>query len=280
MNSLKLLFSLSLLTFLAINSGFAADETVSNAENQTAKTEPVKKAKKIASITGSRRANTVSEKKIKKIEQIVYSYVEKGSNISHNEVKKEIISEVNNIYKVNPKDKPLVVNFVKINNDIKLLIVKKFPLSKKELKIKLEKIAAQKFQPAKINSVITLTYKQGPYKRTITGRYYGLTYYNDGVKIENTIIPIFDLTDKDKNKFDSKLRMFKQKKFITKNLNKYEEKKNQFINKTKRDEIRLIIEKNEKLGFIYTWGKWRSPEAVAYIMIDYIIAQMKAQHSE
>ncbi|MCP4179203.1 MAG: hypothetical protein GY756_15695 [bacterium] len=260
MKSLNLFLYLVLLTFVVADSSFAAD--------------------KMTSIIGNRQTNTVSDKKIKKIEKIIYSYVEKGSNISRNEVKKTIISEVNNIYKVNPNDKPQVVNFVEINKNIDLLVAKKFPLSNKELNAKLGKIAAKKFQPAKINSVITLTYKQGPYKRTITGRYYGLTYYNDGVKIENTIIPIFDLSDKDKNKFDSKLREFKQKSFVRNRIDKYEEKKEQFINKTRRDEIRLIVEKNEKAGFIFTWGKWRSPEAVTYIMIDYIISQIKAKHQD
>ena len=54
----------------------------------------------------------------------------------------------------------------------------------------------------------------------------------------------------------------------------------QFINKTRRDEIRLIVEKNEKMGFIFTWGKWRTPKAVTLIMIDYVISQIKAKYNE
>ncbi len=280
MKSLKLLFFSFLLLSLIIDSAFAVANEVPVSENKNTKTVPMNNLKKAASIIGNRKANTVSEKKIQKIEKIIYSYVDKGSNISRSEVKKEIINEVNDIYRMHSKDKPEIVNFVKINKSIDQLIAKQFPLSKKELKAKLEKIALKKFQPAKINSVMTLTYKQGPYKRTITGRYYGLTYYNDGVKIENTVIPIFDLSGKDKNKFDSKLREFKQKKFVIRKIDKYEERKVQFINKTRRDEIRLIVEKNEKMGFIFTWGKWRTPKAVTLIMIDYVISQIKAKYNE
>jgi hypothetical protein len=223
------------------------------------------------SVLGNRKPKTVSEKKVQKMEDVIYNYINNGSDIKNEQVKAAIISDIRELYPISSNEKPLNVNIPEIRKDTNYKSEKEFPLMDKELTEKYAKEADDIFKPVLINSVITITYKQGPYTKTITGRYFGLTYYNDGVKIENSVVPIFDLSDIDKSKFDDKLRVIKKNEYVSSKIADYVEQKKIFAEKTVREKMDSIVKQNEKGGFIFIWNKWLTPENVANVLITHII---------
>lgn len=233
--------------------------------------EEIPKKQQHESILGNRKPKTESEKKVLKIEDVIYNYINNGSDIKNEQVKSAIVSDVKELYPISSIRKPLNVNIPQIRKDTNTKVEKKFPLTDKELTKKYTKEADDIFKPVLINNVVTITYKQGPYTKTITGRYFGLTYYNDGVKIENSVVPIFDLSDIDKSKFDEKLRVIKKNEYVSSKIVDYAEQKNTFAEKTVREEVDNIVKQNEKDGFIFIWNKWLTPENVANVLITHII---------
>ena len=107
-----------------------------------------------------------------------------------------------------------------------------------------------------------------------------MTYYNDGVKIENTVIPIFDMSDSDKSKFDEKLRDLRKKQYVASQLESYHEEKKNFSDSIVRGKADEVIKANEKNGFIYEWSKWRTPEDVTNIVITYVTDKEKKKEEE
>lgn len=223
------------------------------------------------SVLGSRKPKTVSEKTVQKMEDVIYNYINNGSDIKNEQVKSAIISDIRELYPVSGSEKPLNVDIPQIRKETNSKAEKEFPLTNKELTERYAKEADEIFKPVPLNSVITITYKQGPYTKTITGRYFGLTYYNDGVKIENSVVPLFDLSDIDKSKFDEKLRVIKKNDYVSSKISDYAEQKNTFIEKIVREKIDSIVKKNENDGFIFIWNKWLVPENVANVLITHII---------
>lgn len=229
------------------------------------------KKQQYKSIFGSRKPKSSSEKKVQKIEEIIYNYINNGSDIKNEQVKAAIIADVKELYPVKANGKPLTVNMIQIRKDTESEAGKEFPLTDKDITGKYAKKADEIYKPIPINSVITITYKQGPYTKTITGRYFGLTYYNDGIKIENSVVPIFDLSDIDKSKFDEKLRSIKKKEYLSLKIADYAEQKKNFADKTIRKKIDNIVKQNEKEGLIFIWNKWLTPENVVNILMTHII---------
>ncbi len=223
------------------------------------------------SILGNRKAKTASEKKVQKIEDVIYNYISNGSDIKSEHVKAAIISDAKELYPVTGDENPLVVNVPQIRKVANSKAEKEFPLTNQELTEKYAKEADEMFKPEPINSVITITYKQGPYTKTITGRYFGLTYYSDGVKIENSVVPIFDLSDIDKSKFDEKLRAMRKNEYVSSKVADYAEQKNIFAEKIVKEKIDDIVKQNEKNGFIFIWNKWLTPENVTNVLISHVI---------
>ena len=256
MNKIKIFAMLGVLVF-------CLNILVSQAESP--------KEQQYESIFGSRKPKTASEKKVQKIEDVIYNYMNNGSDIKNEQVKFAIISDVKKIYPISGNGNPLNVNISQIRKDTDAKAEKEFPLTHKELTGKYVKEVDEIFKPVPINSIITITYKQGPYTKTVTGRYFGLTYYNDGVKIENSVVPIFDLSDTDKSKFDEKLRVIKKDEYVSSKITGYAERKKNFAEKTIRGKIDSIVKQNEGEGFIFIWNKWLTPENVANVLITHII---------
>lgn len=223
------------------------------------------------SVLGNRKPKTESEKKVRKIENIIYDYVYKGGDIKNQQGKLAVIADVKKLYPVSSSENPLNVDLSQIRKDTAPKVENKFPLTNKELTEKYEKEADEIFKPIPMNSVVTITYKQGLYTKTITGRYFGLTYYNDGVKIENSVVPIFDLSDIDKIKFDEKLRVMKKNEYVSSKVADYADQKKVFAENEIKEKVDSIVKQNEKEGFIFIWDKWLTPENVANVLITHII---------
>jgi len=259
---------------LAILGVFAFSSSILVAEEETPKIQQHE------SVFGNRKPKTASEKKVQKIEDIIYSYVDKGSDIKNKQIRAAIISDVKKLYPIDGNEKPLNVNISQIRKETESKAEKEFPLTDKELTEKYTKEVDEIFKPVPINSIITITYKQGPYTKTITGRYFGLTYYNDGVKIENSVVPIFDLSDTDKSKFDEKLRVIRKNEYVSSKIADYAERKKNFIEKTIKEKINNIVKQNEKYGFIFIWNKWFTPEKVANVLITHIVDSLSQKNIE
>ena len=223
------------------------------------------------SVLGKRTAKTESDKRIQSIEKIVYSFVADGRDIKDEKVQGLILKKVADEYPTVSGKTPREVDVPKIRKRADKMADKKYPMTDKELEELYMKKADELYQSLPLNTTVTITYKQGPYKKTITGRYFGLTYYNDGVNIENTVIPIFDMSDSDKSKFDAKLRTLRKKHYVSNQIEAYQETKKEFSDSIIRDKAEATVKNNEKDGFIYAWSEWRTPKDVADIVINYLI---------
>lgn len=232
------------------------------------------------SVLGKRKAKSESDKKILKIEQLVYSYIANGSDIKDKQVKELILKQVMEDYPLLGSGKLREVDVPKIRKRADKKASEKYPLTNKELEDQYKKKAEELYQPLPLNTDVTISYKQGPYTKTITGRYFGLTYYNDGVKIENTVIPIFDMSDSDKSKFDAKLRDLRKQQYVSAQIETYQEERKDFSDSILRTKAEEIVKINEKNGFIHSWSKWRTPEEVTGIIINYVIDKEKKKEEE
>ena len=234
------------------------------------------------SFFGNRKPKTASEKKVQKIEDVIYNYINNGSDIKTEQVKTAIISDVKGLYPLSGGDdgKPLNINITEIRKTAEVEAQKKFSLTDKDLNERYAKEADEIYKPVQIDSVITVNYKQGPYTNSITGRYFGLTYYNDGVRIENSVVPIFDLSDIDKGKFDEKVRVIKKKEYISSKLAAYAEQKKGVTDKTIKEKINDIVKQNEDNGYIFIWNKWLTPEKVVNVLITHIVDSLNKKTPE
>jgi len=232
------------------------------------------------SVLGKRKAKSESDKKVLKIEQLVYSYIANGSDIKDEQVKELILKQVMVDYPLLGSEKPREVDVSKIRKKADKKANEKYPLTDKELEEQYKKKAEELYQLLPLNTNVTISYKQGPYTKTITGRYFGLTYYNDGVKIENTVIPIFDMSDSDKSKFDAKLRDLRKRQYVSTEIETYQEERKNFSDSIVRAKAEEIVKINEKNGFIQSWSKWRTPEDVTGIIITYVIDKEKKKEEK
>lgn len=232
------------------------------------------------SVLGKRKAKSESDKKVLKIEQLVYSYIANGSDIKDEQVKELILKQVMGDYPLLGSEKPREVDVSKIRKKADKKAKEKYPLTDKELEELYKKKAEELYQLLPLNTDVTISYKQGPYTKTITGRYFGLTYYNDGVKIENTVIPIFDMSDSDKSKFDVKLRDLRKRQYVSTEIESYQEERKEFSDSIVRARAEEVVKINEKNGFIYSWSKWRTPEDVTGIIITYVIDKEKKKEEQ
>ena len=232
------------------------------------------------SVLGKRKAKSESDKKVLKIEQLIYSYIANGSDIKNEQVKELIIKKVMEDYPLLGSGKPREVDVPKIRKNADKKANEKYPLTNKELEEQYKQKADEVYQPLPLNTNVTISYNQGPYTKTITGRYFGLTYYNDGVIIENTVIPIFDMSDSDKSKFDAKLRDLRKRQYVSTQVENYQADKKNFSDSIIRVKAEEIVKINEKNGFIYSWSKWRTPEDVTGIIISYVIDKEKKKEEE
>ncbi|HBM14751.1 MAG TPA: hypothetical protein DD381_00145 [Lentisphaeria bacterium] len=232
------------------------------------------------SVLGKRKAKTESDKRILRIEQIVYSFVVNGSDLKEEQTKELILKKVNDEFPLAIEKSPKEVNIVKLRKRAQKQANKKYQLTEKELTEQYNKKAEELFQSLPLNSTVTITYKQGSNLKTITGRYFGLTYYNDGVRIENTVIPIFDMSDSDKSKFDAKLRDLKKRQYVKDEIESYQKEKESYSDNIIRTKAEEVVKLNEKNGFINAWSKWRTPEDVAEIIITYIVDKERKKEEE
>lgn len=232
------------------------------------------------SVLGKRKAKSESDKRVLRIEQIVYSFVANGSDLKDEQTKEAILKKVEDEIPLVIGKTPKELNIAKLRKRAQKQANLKYPLTDQELTEQYKKKAEEIYQALPINSTVTITYKQGPNTKSITGRYFGLTYYNDGVKIENTVIPIFDMTDSDKSKFDTKLRDLRKKQYVQSQMEEYQNEKMIFADSIIKEKADEVIKQNEKNGFINAWSKWRTPEEVTNIVINYVIDKEKKKEDE
>jgi len=243
-----------------------------NAESQKNNATENKPAKN-NSILGDRKADTLSEQKILKIEEIVKSYIANNSNIKNKDIRDEIVQKVNSIYKINPNTTSYSIDASKLMKQAQKMAEEKYPDSKEDLTKQYTSEADQLFKPVEINSTVTIKYKQGPFVKTVSGKYYGLTPSGNAVKIGNSVIPVFDMSDSDKFKFDETILYYKKKNFIADNIEKYDDEKQLFKEKYTKTALDALIDKNESNGYIYIWNQWRTPEDVTDKVINYFISK-------
>ena len=224
------------------------------------------------SVFENRKPKTQSEEKVRKIEEIIFKYIDNGSDIKDKHARSAIVADVKALYPVNDDKKTVSVDMVLIRKEVDPEAQKKFPSTDKELSEKYAKEADEIYNSVPLNSVVTVTYTQGPLTKTITGKYYGLTYYKDGIRIENDVVPLFDLCDADKSKFDEKLRILRKKEYVALKTDDYREQKKKFADTSVRERIEKAVSQNEENGFIFMWNKWLVPEKVANVLLDHIIS--------
>jgi hypothetical protein len=213
-------------------------------------------------ILGGRKPKTDSDRTILEIEEIVVSLSDKKG-----EVKNEIMQQVEYRFPLDPNIKPEKLNLSEITKKADLEAEKKYPFTREELKNKYSLQADKKFKTERINSKVTIEYRQGPYLHKVTGIFHGFTYGHDGIRIGRTVIPLIDLLPKDKIRFDQKYLLQEKKNYVKKCITKELSNREEYAIKQIKSAVNAISKKNEKAGYIYAWQKWRTPREVAKIII-------------
>jgi len=217
-----------------------------------------------------REAKTVSDKKVLEIEAIIVEYNKsKDINLSKQMIEKNVLEKVDNLFKVNTAYKLEKINYSKIKKDVDKQTVLKFPLTEKELKVKFRNEAEEIYKFAEKQTKVIVKYKKGRYFHTLSGVYYGLTPRRNGIRVGKQTIPLFDLTPEDKLRFVKEIRDLKVKKYIRQKLREHKELKELFESQQITKEMNIIIRKNESEGYIMVWRKWRTPQEVAKLILDY-----------
>ena len=220
-----------------------------------------------SNILGNREPKTNSDRAILEIEKIVTTFTGEGKDLTDRNVQNEIIEQVDSSFPLNTDSKLEQYNLSKVEEKTDLAADKKYPLTREELKKKYSIEVDEKNKPLAINSTVTVEFKQGPYLHKVTGEYYGYTAGNDGIRVGRTIIPIMDLSAKDKIRFDKKYGEQQKEDYINKKIVSYLSIKREYALKQIRSSIDAVDKKNEESGYIHAWQKWRKPQEVAEIII-------------
>jgi hypothetical protein len=227
----------------------------------------VSAAKTKKNILGKRKPKTDSERAILGIEKIVVSFASENQNITGSNIQNSIITQVESSYPLDTSGKPEKLNISEIEKKADLAAREKYPFTLEELKKKYTLEAEKKFGQAKINSILTVEFQQGAYIHKVTGRYRGFTFRGDGIRIGRTVIPLIDLRPNEKIRFNKKVRLLKMKDYINKSITNDLAIKEDFALKHIAALIDSIKKKNQEIGYIYAWHKWRTPKEVAKIII-------------
>ncbi len=213
-------------------------------------------------------ANEKSKERINSIIKIVVKYRDAGQSLSDPDVKEAILNEVAEIVPLEPESQAKAVSFDDVAAEVRKKVALRFPDKHDSLKQTIQAEADKKFKMAAIMDYVTVKYMKGEKTYTAEGVFYGYGIGNKSVNIDQTHIPIVDLVDEDRAKYDKAFREQKVKEFMNGQIDTYYKRKQAYTNNVKEEIMGRISRENEEKGFIFAWNKWRSAKSVVDILVD------------
>lgn len=222
-----------------------------------------------------RVSETSSPDKVLKIEKLMLAKIRSNSKEIDKKFEKKLISQVKQRFPLEEGVKLKKMNSKKIRKKAQKKADKKYSKTRKELRKKYKEIAQGKYSPAKPGTKVKVRYRLGPKIKQVSGVYKGFTHMKNGIKVDNYIVPLFDIIKEDKALFVPKYREIKRENYIQEKIQEYLTKKQEYAQKYMRKAAKKIVDANEKAGYVYAWGKWRTPKELAKLVLDYYKTKLK-----
>ncbi|NOY74409.1 MAG: hypothetical protein GXP32_01285 [Kiritimatiellaeota bacterium] len=218
----------------------------------------------------------ISKMRVKKIARIIKEYTSVNEKLTDPFVQKDILDRVAKEFTLEPDEEPNTTPVSEIAREVRKLVSKRFPDTIKKIKFKAKKEANRKFKMKEKLDFVTVKVQKGRSTYTISGIFYGFGVGGKSVRIgDNLPIACFDLSSADRAKFDKAFCEEMKKKYISKKIRRYFDRKQSYLNILFRDKLEELAKENEKLGYIYRWNKWRTPKDVTEYLIQQQIRQQK-----
>jgi hypothetical protein len=175
-----------------------------------------------------------------------------------------------------PEERPNEISIEKIAKIVRSKVKKRFPYSIKEIKKKAKKEAEKKYKMPEKLDIVTIRIIKGRSSYTISGIFYGYGVGGNSVKIaDNRPIAFFDLAPDSRAKFDKDFCERRKKEYIDNKVRSYYLRKNSYTDSLFKKMRLKITEENEALGYIYSWGKWRTAKNITQYLIEKLKEEQK-----
>ena len=203
----------------------------------------------------------VSNERIDKIQALLQKYYDERKDLENASVISDLHRDIQAFVPVKPEKKPDDRSLISIKDSLKDQVDKKFP-DQDKLKKTAEAEAVKKFPLAERNQEVKVHYKRGRTIFTVTGRYYGLGYGGNSIRLNSRSISLFDLLPESKAMFDKKFNAELRKKYVDEKLAVYNRERLKYAEKLFAAEFAKIRKANEQLGYIYQNGQWVTAEMI------------------
>lgn len=231
--------------------------------------------KNYAGVLGHKQPENISDERVLGIEKLIIEAVHQNKDLHSQQLKNEIYKQVNNLYPIEKNATTKQADLNKIKIEAQEATEKKFSKSLDKIKNNLSLEADKKFLAEPLKSNVTVEYRQGPFIKKATGTYLGISHEGNGILVGQHLIPLFDLSINDKIRFIPEFRKITKENYVEEGLKKYQKEKELFTKEFILNKLREISKYNEDIGYIFAWQKWRTPEDITKIIIDYYIVEQK-----
>ncbi len=218
----------------------------------------------------------VSKIRLRRIAGIIKEFTDANEKLTDPFVQEAIFDKVSRELTLEPDEKPNLKSVSEIAREIRKVVSARFPDSVKNIKAKAEKESKKQYKLKDKLEFVTVTVHRGGSSHEVSGIFYRFGIGGNSVVIgDNTPIAFVDLLPEDRAKFDKSFCFEKRKSYFEEKIRNYYKRKQSYLNDRFTEHLEKIAKENEALGFIYVWGKWRSPKNVTEYLIQQNIRQQQ-----
>jgi hypothetical protein len=182
--------------------------------------------------------SVISKMRVRKIALIIKEYTSAKEKLTDPFVQKDILDRVAKEFTLEPDEKPNTKPVAEVAREVRKLVAKRFPDSIKEIKAKAKKEANRKFKMKEKLDFVTVRVQRGRSNYTVSGVFYGFGVGGKSVRIgDNLPIALFDLSPADRAKFDKAFCDEMKKKYISKKIRQYFDRKQSYLNVLFHDKL-------------------------------------------
>lgn len=210
-----------------------------------------------------------SDTRFRKICEIIQKIKDSGVNIADPEIKKGILKEISKEFVLQPKEKPDTRPVHALADEARTIIAKKYPETTGQIIRKAQALAEKKFAMHNVMDNVSVRFQQGKKTYAVEGIFY--TYGGNSIKVGEQFIPIFDLLPDSRVKFDKVYNQQQKKEFIDNILSEHLTKKSLQLTEIYKELKEKQVSRNEKLGYIFVYKEWRTPEKAAEIYLSGLV---------
>lgn len=223
----------------------------------------------------------ISKLRVRKIASVIKEYTSAKEKLTDPFVQKDILDRVAKEFTLEPDEKPNTTPVSEVAREVRKLVSKRFPNSIKKIKKKAKKEAKKKYKMAEKLDFVTIRVQRGRSNYSVSGVFYGFGVGGKSVRIgDNLPVAYFDLVPSDRAKFDKPFCAEMKKKYISKKIRQYFDKKQSYLNILFHEKLNAVARENEKLGYIYRWDKWRTPKDITENLMKQQIRQQRLSAEE